>query len=251
MVHADNQGLVLPPNVAALQIVIVPCGITANLSEEGRIKLEESCKQLETALIGESVRVKGDYRDNYSPGWKYNHWELKGVPIRVEIGPKDIEKQQIVAVRRDTGEKVEIKRDNAVQQLKALLDKIQSSLYQKYDVTVSMYDKQFISSDFFRALDDLNTHKVLLKDWSQFTPNLDKKNIILSPFCGEMECEDRIKADSTRDDGENADPGAPSMGAKSLCIPFDQPAEISGKDKCIHPQCKNKPKFYTLFGRSY
>lgn len=76
MVHADNQGLVLPPKVASIQVVIVPCGITASLSEEGKKKLQESCDSLE-AELKPLVRVKGDYRQNYSPGWKFNHWELK------------------------------------------------------------------------------------------------------------------------------------------------------------------------------
>lgn len=76
MVHADNQGLVLPPKVASIQVVIVPCGITASLSEEGKKKLQEACDCLE-AELKPLVRVKGDYRQNYSPGWKFNHWELK------------------------------------------------------------------------------------------------------------------------------------------------------------------------------
>lgn len=104
--------------------------------------------------------------------------------------------------------------------------------------------------DVFRALDDLNKHTVVLKDWSQFATNLDNKNLILCPFCGEINCEDRIKADSAKDE-DSVEPGAPSMGAKSLCIPFDQPNSITATDKCIHPDCKNKPKSYVLFGRSY
>lgn len=232
MVHADNQGLVLPPKVASIQIIIVPCGITANLSDQERTALIEECKQLETELKQAGMRAEGDYRDNYSPGWKFNHWELKGVPIRIELGPKDIKNKQVVAVRRDTGEKMSIKRDIAVKELSTLLDSVHNNLYNN-------------------ALNDLNNHKVLLKDWSQFTTNLDKKNIILAPFCGDGKCEDRIKADSTREDTESAEPGAASMGAKSLCIPLEQPAEINDSDKCIHPDCKNKPNFYTLFGRSY
>uniref|UniRef100_A0A6P7FFN4 Bifunctional glutamate/proline--tRNA ligase n=1 Tax=Diabrotica virgifera virgifera TaxID=50390 RepID=A0A6P7FFN4_DIAVI len=232
MIHGDNQGLVIPPRVAAIQTVIVPCGITANLSEDSRKKLQSSCDALEADLKAANVRVKGDYRDNYSPGWKFNHWELKGVPVRIELGPKDIEKNQLVAVRRDTGEKITISRADAVTKLGAILEDVHANLYKK-------------------ACDDLESHKVLLKDWSQFCPSLDKRNIILAPFCGEVQCEDKIKADSTRDAGENAEPGAPSMGAKSLCIPLEQPADIKPSDKCIHPDCKNKPKYYTLFGRSY
>ncbi|KAG5868157.1 hypothetical protein JTB14_017350 [Gonioctena quinquepunctata] len=232
MIHGDNQGLVLPPKVACVQVIIVPCGITAGLSEEARTKLQTSADGLENELKVAGIKVKGDYRSNYSPGWKFNHWELKGVPIRVELGPKDIEKNQLVAVRRDTGEKITIPRQNAARKLTELLEDIQNSLYKK-------------------ALDDLESHKVVVTHWSNFSPTLDKKNIILAPFCGDIECEDKIKADSTRDDGENAEPGAPSMGAKSLCIPLEQPATIKSTDKCIHPDCKRKPKFYTLFGRSY
>lgn len=92
----------------------------------------------------------------------------------------------------------------------------------------------------------------MLKNWSQFCPELEKKNIILAPFCGDVACEEKIKADSARDDdAAAADPGAPSMGAKSLCTPFDQPATITSSDRCIHPQCNRTPQFYTLFGRSY
>lgn len=179
MVHADNQGLVLPPRVACIQVVIVPCGVTVNLSDADRRNLQSSCEALELELKATGIRVKGDYRDNYSPGWKFNHWELKGVPIRIELGPKDLKNKQLVAVRRDTGDKIVVNRESAAADLAALLDEIQKNLYNK-------------------ALNDLNTHKVQINDWGQFTPNLDKKNIILAPFCGEMSCEDKIKTDSTR-----------------------------------------------------
>merc|ERR1712038_1750277 len=79
MVHGDNKGLVLPPKVACIQVVIVPCGISASLSAEDRDALYDACKTYEKALEEAGVRVKGDYRENYSPPWKYNHWELKGV----------------------------------------------------------------------------------------------------------------------------------------------------------------------------
>ncbi|GJQ78345.1 hypothetical protein Trydic_g22173 [Trypoxylus dichotomus] len=230
MVHADNQGLILPPKVATIQVVIVPCGVSINLSDADRTKLQNSCSELEKELLDAGIKVKGDYRDNYSPGWKFNHWELKGVPIRVELGPKDIKNQQLVAVRRDTGDKITIKKANAIVELKKLLDDIHNNLYAK-------------------ASNDLASHTIMTTDWSQFSPNLDKKCIILAPFCGSIPCEDNIKKDSTRENAE--DPNAPSMGAKSLCIPNDQPLPIKNTDKCIHPACKNKPLNYVLFGRSY
>lgn len=231
MVHADNQGLVLPPRVAANQVVIVPCGLTATSTEAERKLVADSCKELEKDLIKADVRAEGDYRDNYSPGWKYNHWELKGVPIRIELGPKDLKSMQFVAVRRDTGEKLTIGRAGATKEIPALLEKIHQNMLAK-------------------ATKDLNDHMKITKEWKELTTHLDAKNIIMAPFCGDIPCEEKIKADSAREDTDG-DAQGPAMGAKSLCIPFDQPADILPTDKCIHPACKKKPQFYTLFGRSY
>lgn len=77
MVHADNKGLVLPPRAASLQVVIVPCGISINLKDEERKHLFNSCKNLEKDIMNSGIRAKFDDRENYSPGWKFNHWELK------------------------------------------------------------------------------------------------------------------------------------------------------------------------------
>lgn len=232
MVHADNQGLVLPPQVASLQVIIVPCGLTVNLSENEKEKLLKMCKNFELELKESGVKVEGDYRDNYSPGWKFNHWELKGVPIRIEIGPKDVQAGQVVAVRRDTGAKLTIPSNSLVVGVKSLLDDIQANLLKK-------------------ATEELESHKVISKDWDDFCKQLDNKCIILSPFCGGIKCEEEIKEGSARTDAE-VDSGAPSMGAKSLCIPLEQPKPgISLSDRCINPACQEKPKFYTLFGRSY
>merc|ERR1711997_954743 len=131
MVHADNQGLVLPPRVACIQVVIVPCGITASLSDADRKSLYDACKAHEDSFRAAGIRVKGDYRENYSPGWKFNHWELKGVPIRMELGPRDVKAGQFVAVRRDTGEKITMKKDNCGKEVNDLLTNIQSSLFQR------------------------------------------------------------------------------------------------------------------------
>uniref|UniRef100_A0A182IPC6 Bifunctional glutamate/proline--tRNA ligase n=1 Tax=Anopheles atroparvus TaxID=41427 RepID=A0A182IPC6_ANOAO len=232
MVHADNQGLVLPPRVACIQVVIVPCGITATTTDDERRKLYDSCRELERAIVAAGIRCEGDYRDNYSPGWKYNHWELKGVPVRVELGFKDLQNDQFVAVRRDNGAKLTVKRGQAAEELPKLLETIHGSMYD-------------------RAERDLREHTKVTKQWAEFLQFLEAKNIIMAPFCGEIPCEDRIKAESARDDAE-AEAGAPAMGAKSLCIPFEQPAKVDPKsDKCVHPACGKPAKFYTLFGRSY
>ncbi|XP_077511678.1 glutamyl-prolyl-tRNA synthetase [Amblyomma americanum] len=231
MVHADNQGLVLPPRVASYQIVIVPCGITAAMSEDQKAALIKFCQDFESSLSKEGVRCKGDYRDNYSPGWKFNHWELKGVPVRVEIGPRDMQQKQFVAVRRDTGEKITYSTSSAVNDIKTLLETIQKGMFN-------------------RAKEDQLKFQAVTKSWDVFLQKLEAKCVIMSPFCGDMDCEDEIKKNSAKDSVE-AEPGAPAMGAKSLCIPFDQPAKIEDGDKCINPGCSRKPAFYTMFGRSY
>ncbi|XP_015186002.1 PREDICTED: bifunctional glutamate/proline--tRNA ligase isoform X2 [Polistes dominula] len=234
MVHGDDKGLVLPPNVASVQAVIVPCGITATTTVQQKEQLMSECLKLENDLSkDESLRITSDYRNNRTPGWKFNHWELKGVPVRIELGPKDLEKNQVTFVRRDNCQKVTASREEAVVFLRNLLNEIQSSMFNKAKKT----------------LDD---HTKKVEDWSQFIVELNKKNLLLSPFCGEISCEDNIKADSARDDG-GEEAGTLSMGAKSLCIPFEQPQTSVPLShlKCIYPSCKNKPKFYTLFGRSY
>ncbi len=134
MIHGDNQGLVLPPKVACIQVVIVPCGITVNLGKDDRQSLYDTCKAYETALAAAGVRVQGDYRENYSPGWKFNHWELKGVPVRMELGPRDVKNGQAVLVRRDNGQKLTEKKDGLVQTVVDLLDTIQKSLFARYKI---------------------------------------------------------------------------------------------------------------------
>ncbi|XP_058947163.2 bifunctional glutamate/proline--tRNA ligase [Pocillopora verrucosa] len=230
MVHGDNQGLVLPPRVASIQAVIVPCGLTVNLPEDEKTKLLDKCKQLEQRLKAAGVRAKGDYRDNYSPGWKFNHWELKGVPLRIEIGPRDLKSEQAVLVRRDTGEKRVIKQAGIEKEIPETLERVHSDMYQ-------------------RAKEDLDANLAVAHTWTEFNAMLDKQKIIQAPFCGDGSCEGRIKKDSARD--QDLEPGAPSMGAKSLCIPFDQPMEITADTKCVYPGCPQAPKCYTLFGRSY
>jgi bifunctional glutamyl/prolyl-tRNA synthetase len=118
--------------VASVQAVIVPCGITASTTQEQRETLLSECNKLENEFEqGGKLKIKGDYRDNYSPGWKFNYWELKGVPVRVELGPKDLEKGQVTFVRRDTSERIVASRANASSFLLDLLDKIQSNLFEK------------------------------------------------------------------------------------------------------------------------
>ena len=169
MVHGDDKGLVLPPRVAQVQVIVIPCGITATMSEDERASLTSRCKQFVADMNGAGIRCRGDFRDNYSPGWKFNHWELKvespllhghilfpprirlsqkwscaysqahththtsqGVPIRVEIGPRDLLSNQLIAVARDnTQSKLTIDMASADQKIKELLEVIHTRMFQR------------------------------------------------------------------------------------------------------------------------
>ncbi|XP_051638895.1 bifunctional glutamate/proline--tRNA ligase isoform X2 [Manacus candei] len=228
MIHGDNMGLILPPRVACIQVVIIPCGITNSLSEEDKGALLKKCNEYCSRLLSVKIRVRADLRDNYSPGWKFNHWELKGVPVRVEVGPRDMKSQQFVAVRRDTGQKLTLSEHEAEDKLKQILEEIHANLYN-------------------RAFEDLKSHMVVANNMEDFQKELDSGKIVQIPFCGEVECEDWIKKTTARD--QDLEPGAPSMGAKSLCIPFQPLRELQRGERCVCS--KNPAKFYTLFGRSY
>uniref|UniRef100_A0A8C8FKA6 Bifunctional glutamate/proline--tRNA ligase n=1 Tax=Oncorhynchus tshawytscha TaxID=74940 RepID=A0A8C8FKA6_ONCTS len=228
MVHGDNMGLVLPPKVACLQVIIIPCGITASLPEAEKEVLLAQCSKYLARLQRGEIRVKADLRENYSPGWKFNHWELKGVPIRLEVGPKDLKQGQCVAVRRDTGEKITLPEADTERRLTQLLEDIQTNLFK-------------------RASDDLNKHMVVADSMEQFQKDLDQGRIVQIPFCGEIECEDWIKKTTAKD--QDLEPGAPSMGAKSLCIPFKPLKPLQPGQMCVSG--KEAAQYYTLFGRSY
>ncbi|XP_071147742.1 bifunctional glutamate/proline--tRNA ligase-like isoform X1 [Mytilus edulis] len=230
MVHGDNKGLVLPPKVSCVQVIIIPCGITANSTKGDNDYLISRCEMLKSQLNGIGIKTKADLRDNYSPGWKFNHWELKGVPIRIELGPRDVKNNQVVAVRRDTGDKIIIPNEKVCLETGDLLKQIQSDLFQ-------------------RAKSEMDDHTAVSHDWGDFCLKLDQRKIIQAPFCGRVECEESIKKDSARDNV--AEEGQPAMGAKGLCIPFKQPKQLKPDTKCIHPNCLEIGKHYTLFGRSY
>ncbi|XP_037342517.2 bifunctional glutamate/proline--tRNA ligase isoform X2 [Pungitius pungitius] len=228
MVHGDNMGLVLPPRVACQQVVVIPCGITVSLPEQEKEAVLAQCSKYVNRLQDAGVRVKPDLRDNYSPGWKFNHWELKGVPIRLEVGPKDMQQRQCVAVRRDSGAKVTIPEAEVEKRLVAMLEDIQSSLFKK-------------------ASDDLKRNMVPADTMEQFQKELEQNKIVQIPFCGGIDCEDWIKKTTAKD--QDLEPGAPSMGAKSLCIPFSPLKTLQPGQMCVSG--KEPAKYYTLFGRSY
>lgn len=229
MTHSDNKGLVLPPRVSPLQVVVIPVGITVSTTPEIKQSLIGACKKLNSEFLAANIRSKLDSTDHNTPGWKFNHYELKGVCVRVELGPKDLEKSQFVACRRDTGEKLNLSVDGATKSITDLLETIQDSLYAK-------------------AKQIMDEHQAEVIDWKEFLTKLNQKFTLIAPFCGRPDCEDNIKRDSVRESSDTV--SGPLMGAKSLCIPKQQPT-TSLTSKCIHPDCTEKPKYWTLFGRSY
>ncbi|ORC92715.1 putative prolyl-tRNA synthetase, putative,bifunctional aminoacyl-tRNA synthetase [Trypanosoma theileri] len=238
MVHGDDRGLVLPPRVANVQVVIIPVGITKDTTDEERETLLDKCKVLEKDLINSGLRAKADLRDNYSPGWRFNHWEVKGVPVRIELGPKELSSQQLsVALRYNNSRRTVPWNEQLPSTFLALMDEIHDSML-------------------VRAAQERQENTKKLTEWEDFTPAINNKALVLAPWCGSMACEEQIKKDSaeeskilqseeTRDDAR-----APSMGAKSLCIPFQQPEGVEGRT-CICKSCNNQAKEWVLFGRSY
>ncbi|ORY02039.1 hypothetical protein BCR34DRAFT_493412 [Clohesyomyces aquaticus] len=240
LTHGDNRGLVIPPRVAEIQVVVIPVGVTAKMTPEAKADLYEKVQKIADDLIAAGVRVETDYREGYSPGWKFNDWELKGIPLRIEFGPKDAEKGVVTTSRRDIDSKDQARGETKVSELKEAIPKLL---------------EQIQSDMFAKAEKEYREHRIQLTEWDKFVPTLNGKNVVLVPHCEGEKCEDEVKEMSARKEvGDNTavDAKAPAMGAKSLCIPFEQPEGIKeGETKCINPNCKNFAKAWVLFGRSY
>ncbi|KAJ9466989.1 putative proline--tRNA ligase C19C7.06 [Diplonema papillatum] len=241
MVHGDDKGLVLPPRVAPVQCVFVPVGINAKTKEEDIARIHAACEEHHAVLKKAGVRSKLDPRDNVTSGAKCNHWELRGVPLRIEVGPKELEKNVVCAIRRLDGKRLELPVDGLAGHLASALEEVQADMLAK-------------------AIAVRNDRHVLLKggEWDKLVPTINERKTVCVPFCLEVSCENEIKKVTgelslelaPKDENGEVDTRAPSMGAKSLCIPFDQPKDDLGP-KCINPNCKNAPKSWTNFGRSY
>lgn len=236
MIHGDDKGLVLPPRIARLQVIIIPVGITKSTSTEAKSKHYDQLQMLKDTLKTAGVRVDYDIRDGYTPAWKFNDWELKGVPLRLEYGPKDAAKSVVSFARRDTGEKGTLPISNLSISVPELLEKVQADMYEKADTAFA-------------------AHRIEITEWDNVVPALDAKNVVLIPHCLQVNCEDKIKDLTTTSQEELIGPNeskAPSMGMKSLCIPFKQPEGlIAGETKCLNPECSAFAEKWCMFGRSY
>lgn len=224
MIHSDNKGFVCPPRIAQIQAVVMLCGIKASTTAEEKDALDKYGRKVVELISQAGVRVHFDDRENLSPGFKFNHWEIRGVPCRVEVGFKDMDKNEVCIARRDNGEKRQAKIDEIGSEIKNTIDQIHNSLFEK-------------------ASAELKTRTKICEDFEGMLESLNNKNIVLAPWCTAVDCEDEIGEKTTvRENGEVI-----LMGAKSLCIPFDTPSLKSSK--CI--SCGSEAKCYALFGRSY
>lgn len=205
-VHGDDKGLVLPPRLAPNKIVIVPI-----VFEDSKKEVLNFAKKLAKEL--EEFSPILDDRDGYTPGWKFNEWELKGIPVRLEVGPKDLKNNQVVLVRRDTGEKKTVKTSEAKKAIKQELEKMQKNLLEK--------SKKLTQANIVKA----STMNELIKA-------VNNKKAVLAPVCNTPECEDYIKEKTE--------------GATARNIPYDSP-KPSGK--CV--QCGKTAKATALFAKSY
>jgi prolyl-tRNA synthetase len=173
MVHGDDGGLILPPRIAPYQVVIVPIP-RGNWKETVLPK----ARAIRDELVARGMRVHIDDRESQTPGWKFNEWELRGVPLRMEIGPKDLEKSQVVLARRDTRQKSPAPMDGLTDAVAQMLDGIQRALFD-------------------RAIAFRNDHTTETDSYEEFKQIMDgRPGFVVSPWCGSATCEADIKAET-------------------------------------------------------
>ncbi len=206
MVHGDDSGLVLPPRIAPTQVMVVPI----QQHKEGVL---EKAADLKGSLANAGIRVKMDDSEK-SPGWKFSEQEMRGIPMRIELGPKDIEAGKCVLVRRDTREKIECALEQAAEIAGKLLQNIQDDMYA-------------------RAKEHLNTHITEVKSYAAFKDAVENKpGFIRAMWCGDEACENKIKEDTT---------------ATSRCMPLKEESAVS--DVCV---CCGKPAHKLVYwGKAY
>ncbi len=209
MVHGDDKGLILPPKMAPNQVVIVPIPYKGT----GRSLILKKAREIFRKLEENGIAAILDDREEYTPGWKFNHWELKGVPVRIEIGPRDIEKKQVTVARRDTFERIAVKKDELINTISQLLKEIQENLFN-------------------RAKKFLEEHITSVETYSEFKKVLRKKGgFIKACWCSNQTCEEKIKEET---------------GATIRLIPFEKEKLIS---KCVY--CGGESKEVVYFARAY
>jgi len=209
MTHGDDGGLILPPRVAPYQVVIIPIP-RGNWKET----IVPKAQAIRDELAARGIRVMLDDRDSQTPGWKYNEWEMRGVPLRMEIGPKDLEKSQVVLARRDTREKAFVPMDGLAARVEELLATIQKALFD-------------------RAVQFRTEHTTETDSYDEFKQIMDgRPGFVISPWCGSAKCEADIKAETQ---------------ATIRNMPFA--AKSAAGKKCL--KCGGTATTYAWFAKSY
>lgn len=227
MVHGDDTGMVMPPKVAPLQVVLIPIVY----KNDDVAKLQIYCADIIERLNKINIRAELDDRDNYKPGWKYNHWEIRGVCIRMEIGPRDVNSNTVRLVRRDRHEKVDVANCELEKAIPDMLNDMHEAMLAK-------------------ARANLQNSIVQVERFENVMDALNSKKVVLVPWCEAIPCEERVKAETGRLSQEAATEGTAIMtGAmKTLCIPMEQPTTPLPQ-LCF--ACDSRPKRWALWGRSY
>lgn len=204
MTHSDNKGLVLPPSIAPIKIMIVPI-----FNDKNKAKILKEAEKIKSSL--ENYEIEIDSREDYSPGFKFNDCELKGIPLRIELGERDLASNSVTLARRDLSSKEQIKISQLVKKIPAVLESIQENLYKK-------------ASSFLKSsIQEVSNLDELIKA-------VNNKKLVLANFCGSSDCESWIKDKSG--------------GASSRCLEFKE-----SKGKCIY--CKKPSKYRAYFAKSY
>ncbi|BDQ31231.1 proline--tRNA ligase [Nitrosopumilus zosterae] len=207
MVHGDDKGLVLPPKVAPIQVVIVP--IYKN--DEGKEKVLPKVEEIKNKLELKEIRVHVDNREGLSPGYKFNDWELKGVPLRIEIGPKDIEKESVVIAKRYNCEKTNLNFTD-IERIVIILEEIQKEMLKN-------------------AQEQSKKNSINISDYSEFKSKIEGGGFLNAPWCGKSKCEEKIKEET---------------GADIRVIPF---GSENLNLKCIY--CQEQSQSIPIFARGY
>jgi len=208
MAHGDDKGIVIPPKLAPTQLVIIPI-FTQKKELDMSVSIYEELKEKAKNLF----TLKFDDRPEYSPGWKYHEWEQKGIPLRMEIGPRDVAKKQVILVRRDTGEKISCPIIDMIDTIQKILGDIQESLFKKAE---NFREKNSFRSDSYDELKKIISHE---------------GGFVHAHWCGSAECEDKVQEDTK---------------ATIRCIPLESNKE---EGSCII--CKNKSDKRVIFSKAY
>eukprot|EP00871_Galdieria_phlegrea_P004686 jgi/Galph1/5218/GphlegSOOS_G3886.1 len=241
MVHSDDKGLVLPPLVSPLQVVIIPIRIRVN-QDEINAALERECAVYYSELNKLGISVKLDNRNDKTPGWKFHQWELKGVCLRLEVGVKEMQAGEVVVVRRDTSERAIIAKEEVSRCIPGILRTMQQEM-------------------FSRARNIRDSCVSVSYEWDDFMSSIDSKRIVLSPWCRETNCEEEVKVQSLNYAASRQSRNGPvdeqtilTGAVKSLCIPFEEeltrlnvPA-LTNSTSCF--LCQKPAKVWALWGRT-